>query len=92
MKIAVDNQISLIVVDKLKRDHQVVLWAGNQQDEEWIEDALDRGAEVFVSPDLDVPNYLDKIDSDAIWIDIPQGLPKGKQFDFITKALKGIGK
>lgn len=92
MKLAIDNQISLSVVEGLKRTHEVVMWSGDKQDEVWIEDALDLGAEVFISPDLDVPNYLDRINSDAHWIDVPQNLPRNKQLNFIISKLNGLRK
>ena len=92
MKLAVDNQISLSVVEGLKETHEVVIWADDMQDEDWIDEALDLGAEVFISPDLDVPNYLDRVNSNAHWIDVPQGLPKKRQLNFLIEKLKGLTK
>lgn len=91
MKIAVDNQISKQAIRQLSKHHEVVLTADDQQDEIWIDDALDLGAEVFISPDLDVPNYLDRIHSNAAWIDLPQGLRTENQFSFLMDELKKIG-
>ena len=87
--IAVDNQISLRVVEKLKRKYKVVVWAGNKPDDVWIEEALDLGANIFISPDLDVPNYLDKLNANwTKWIDVPQKMTKEKQYEFLLKKLK----
>lgn len=90
MILAVDNQISLRVVEKLKIHYKVVIWAGNDPDEVWLEKALDLGADVFISPDLDIPNILEKIAPYATWIDVPQHLSKEKQFDYLISALKKV--
>lgn len=93
MKIAVDTQISLSTVDWLNENNfEVVFKAQNESDEEWIEKALDLGANVFISPDLDIPNYLDKYYPNAgyKWIDVKQGLKKEKQIKYLTKRLKGL--
>ena len=91
MKLAIDNQISKYVVEHLKKDYEVVRTAGNDPDHIWISDALDKGADVFISPDLDIPNFLDKENADwARWIDIPQGLGYEKQYKFIMEKLKKL--
>jgi hypothetical protein len=91
MKLAIDNQISKYVVQRLKQHYEVVRTAGNDPDEIWLNDALDLGADVFISPDLDVPNFLDKAKADdAVWIDVPQKLSIEKQFTFLMKKLKGL--
>lgn len=86
--LAVDNQISLRVVDRLKQHFEVVLWANTMSDEDWVDEALCRGANTFISPDLDIPNLLDRVAPDARWIDVPQGLDRNKQFEFLMKQLK----
>lgn len=92
LKLAIDNQIALLVVQQLKRNYEVVMIAGDLPDVVWIEQALDNGATVFISPDLDVPLYLDKNYEDfgLIWIDIPQGLRASGQLAFISKKLSEI--
>lgn len=94
MKIAVDNQISYRAVETLKQLYKfdIVFRAKDQPDEVWIEMALDRGATVFISPDVDVPNYLDRLDDAAIykWIDVKQGLKKEKLISYLVKKLKEI--
>lgn len=87
--LAVDNQISLRVVEKLKLHFKVVLWASNAPDEEWVDEALSRGANTFISPDLDIPNILDRVAPDVRWIDVPQGLKQDKQFNYLMGQLKG---
>lgn len=89
MKIALDNQISPTV--KLP-GHEIVTWAGDDEDEVWIKRAVEKGAEVFVSPDLDVPNILDHNKYDGIFIQFPQKL-KGKGYkaeQFLLRKLKRL--
>lgn len=88
--LAIDNQISLTVVDLLEQHYDIAIWAGEAQDEQWVEEALDTGANVFISPDLDIPNLLDRYGSDAKWIDVPQNIGSEKQYDFLLKKLKAI--
>lgn len=58
--LAVDTQISHKTVRELSRHYEVVVVAGQSfSDEDWVEDALSMGANVFVSPDIDIPNLLD---------------------------------
>jgi hypothetical protein len=93
MKIAVDNQIGKIIVDILKqRKFDIVFRAQDEADHEWIEKALDLGATVFVSPDFDIPFYLDKEypDESYKWVELPQNLPKRKQCEFLTKKLSAF--
>lgn len=88
MKLAIDNQISNNTVEELRKHHDIVILAQNLADADWITYGLEEGAEVFISPDLDVPNYLQQYGSDAKWLDIPQGLKSQKQFEFIMRNLK----
>lgn len=93
LKIAVDNQISHKVVQQLKdRKFDVVIWAGDKTDEEWVYIALGLGATVFVSPDVDIPILLDKFlpEETIHWINVPQGLKSKNQLKFIIKRLKVI--
>jgi len=92
VKIAVDNQVSKQAVRQLSKHHEVVLVANDSQDEVWVDHALDLGAEVFVSPDLDIPNYLDRVQSDAAWVDLPQGLRTEDQFSFLMKQIERLVK
>lgn len=91
MKIACDCQISKRTVELLKANNfDVVFRAHKEPDEVWIEAALDLGATVFISPDLDIPLYLDKVEVEYKWIDVRQGLRSGQQFSFLVKRLKKI--
>lgn len=93
IKIAVDNQISHKVVQQLKdKNFDVVIWAGDKSDEEWVYTALGLGANVFVSPDVDIPILLDTIlpEERIHWINIPQGLKSKNQLKFIIRRLKII--
>ena len=89
-KLALDNQVSKDAAQKLSAHYEVVMNAGDLPDEEWIEQALLLDANIFISPDLDVPNYLDRIQSDARWIDLPQNLRSHNQFDFIMKKIEAL--
>ena len=68
MKIAFDTGVSNAEVGRLIRlGHEIVCVAGRAEpDETWIERALDLGAEIIFSDDLDVPNYLDRCGYDGI--------------------------
>lgn len=91
--LAVDNQISTKVVEKLERFYKVAIWAGDKSDEEWVEEGLNLGANIFISPDLDIPNLIDRLapDEGIIWIDIPQGMARDKQFNYIVSQIKKVG-
>lgn len=89
--LAIDNQISLNVVNQLKKHYDVALWAGTKADEDWVDEALALGATVFISPDLDIPNILDRFGADdVLWIDVPQNMPSGRQFEFLMSRLKKV--
>lgn len=91
MKIACDCQISKRTVELLKASKfDVVFRAHKEPDEVWIESALDLGATIFISPDLDIPLYLDKAEVEYKWIDVRQGLKSSKQFSFLVKRLNKI--
>jgi hypothetical protein len=94
IKIACDNQISKRTVDKLEIRFEVVLRADNEPDELWIEKAIDLGANVFISPDIDVPLILDKNypDLDYHWIDVKQGLASKDQYAYLLSKIKDIQK
>jgi hypothetical protein len=91
MKIAVDTQISKGVVNRLNNTgYEVVYRASTEPDEVWVPAALDRGATVFVSPDLDIPRILDRVGVDYKWIDVEQGLRSDKQYDYLVKRFKKL--
>lgn len=91
IKIAVDNQISYQSIQSLNdRGFLVVQRAFDLPDEVWVIEALKKGAEFIVSPDLDVPNLLDRLNADAVWIDLKQGLKNKAQSVHIENKIKAI--
>ena len=63
MRIAVDNQVGYDAIFYLEsKGHEVVLKAGNEPDNIWFIDALDAGAELFISPDWDIAFLCNKHD------------------------------
>ncbi len=92
-KLALDNQISKDTMRKLKDFKvNVVYRASNESDEVWVLNALNNGANVFLSPDLDIPNLLAQYDVKANWIDVPQGLKGGSQVHYICNQLLRLKK
>jgi len=88
IKLALDNQISRKAAQEIREaGYDIVYHARSESDEVWIENALTKGATVFISPDLDIPNYLDRRDVDAAWIDVPQGMSGDTQSSFIVKQI-----
>lgn len=92
IRLAVDNQISHLTIKKLEKEFEVVMMAENMPDEIWIEKALDKGATIFISPDLDIPLYLEKNYEELglIWIDIPQSMKGSDQYKYISNKIKKI--
>jgi hypothetical protein len=62
MKVALDVNVSNYVIGRLAREgDQIVCVAKTGEDDQvWVERALDRDCDVIISQDLDVPNLLDK--------------------------------
>jgi hypothetical protein len=88
IKLALDRQISKkTAVELRKAGYEVVFHANHEPDEVWIPAALDQGANLFVSPDLDIPNYLDRTDTGAAWVDVPQGLGGRSQFSYLLQQI-----
>lgn len=87
--LAVDNQVSKATIYKLENLYQVVKKAEDLPDEVWVYQALDLGANVFISPDLDIPNLIYRESDTAIWIELP-GLKSEKQYAFLIKKLRNI--
>jgi riboflavin biosynthesis pyrimidine reductase len=90
LKIAVDNQISKDIVKRLiKKGYNIVLRAQDEPDEQWVEAALDLGANVIVSPDVDIPILLDRLGADDVrWIDVPRYKKKENLEKYLIKAFK----
>lgn len=55
MRIAVDTQVADAAIDYLENKGFVVVFkAHHEPDNMWFRDALDLGADIFVSPDWDI--------------------------------------
>lgn len=91
IRLALDNQISKKAAYEVRAaGYKVVYHASNEPDDVWIERALGQGATLFVSPDIDIPNYLDKNDIAAGWVDLPQGMGGDIQAAYILKQITRI--
>ena len=92
LKVACDNQVSNEIKSKLtKSGFQVVTSAFSLPDEDWLMDAIGKGVDVIISPDLDIPNFLDRYNLDGIkWIDVPQGYKYDKLEKYLFKQLNEL--
>lgn len=92
VKLAMDIQISNKAIRELdKMGYKVVCRALNsQKDEEWVAFALSKGANVFVSPDMDIPAILDRKEADTTWIGLPSGLKSKGQAEYTSKRIDSI--
>lgn len=87
MKIAVDTQVSDSAIDYLSsRGFKVVFKAYNEPDQIWFRDALDMGAEVFVSPDWDISFLCNQYN--VKFIKLKQGLRRIEIGMFIEDRMK----
>lgn len=87
MNIAVDTQIGFQAIKHLEsKGYKVVLRATDEPDHIWFEDALDLGAQVFVSPDWDISFMCNRVGVDFIML--KQGLRDHRIGEFIEKRLK----
>ncbi len=73
MKIAVDVNVSNRDIGELCRDGDQVVCVAmrSEEDSSWVERALDRDCDVFISQDLDIPNLLDswRVANDVLWFE-----------------------
>lgn len=88
MKLALDNQIGNKVAKMLSKHHDIVIRAHDLPDHIWLTEALNSGADFIISPDLDIAVFICREQSDAIWIELPQGLGGEKQYNFIMKKIE----
>jgi hypothetical protein len=87
MRVAFDCQISRAAVEATEdAGFQVVYWAGSEHDELWVAEALDLGADVFMSPDYDIEILANRYDRE--FIRLPQGLGGRRLVDFVTRKLR----
>jgi hypothetical protein len=72
-KLAIDNQLGHKEYCELKSaGYDIIVEAGDRADEDWVIEAIDKGVDCIISPDLDIPNMLEREYSDALWIDYTQ--------------------
>jgi hypothetical protein len=89
MKIAVDNQISKLNVKQLiNRGLEIVYRADDQFDNIWFNEALNFGAEIFVSPDFDIDQLCEKYK--VLYIRLPQNISGLCLNDFIEMEVKKL--
>lgn len=87
MYIAVDNQVADSAIDYLKdKGFKVVFRARHEPDHEWFQDAMDLGADIFISPDWDISFLCNRYD--VKFIQLEQGLKGVGIGKFIEKRIK----
>lgn len=71
IKIALDQSIGHVRAQQLKKlGYEIVCRAvGSEPDEIWLKRALDAGALYIISPDLDIPCLIERLNYPMIWID-----------------------
>jgi len=87
MLIACDNIISFEDIERLESyGFKTVKWAGQEHDELWFREGIEKGAEVFVSPDYDIGilcNHYNKR-----WLQIPSGVSRVERYHFVLNNLR----
>jgi 2-keto-3-deoxy-6-phosphogluconate aldolase len=85
-RIAFDTQVPRQAIQAAESSgHTVVYWAGAEHDELWFRQAMDMGADVFVSPDWDIAILAEN--HNKKFIRIPQKLGGQELVAFIMKRL-----
>lgn len=85
--IACDNHVGNRTIEKLENHgHKIVLRAGDIRDEWWFEEAMDRGADIFISADWDIGILCNRYNKD--WIQLPTGVGGDAMARFILKELR----
>lgn len=85
MKIACDNQVPLKYIQSLnKSGFEVVFRAQDEADEDWVRQAISLDAQIFISPDLDIPNLIQEY-PDTFWVDYKN--PMRKAFNKLMTKL-----
>lgn len=91
IKIACDNHVSINNIEKLKTiGYTVVFRAWDESDFQWCNNALDKGANVFISCDWDIEFICNQ--NNVFCIRLPQNKGGKAQFNYITAQLKKIKK
>lgn len=90
-KIACDNHVSLKTMLALRNyGYNIVYRAWSEEDDTWCNNAVQKGATVFISCDWDIEFFCNK--NDLTCIRIPQGKGGKAQRNFITKQLKRLSR
>lgn len=91
MKLACDNGISLAACDALEAaGHEVVFRAVDEPDEWWVREAIERGAECFVSCDWDIELMADDRGKLSVRLDGNGGVRGAAQAAAILAAIKRL--
>lgn len=71
MKVAFDvNYADVAMGHVARKGHEIVCVAQTgEQDELWLERAMNKGAEVVFSRDLDIPNIIQRMRWPALWLE-----------------------
>lgn len=73
MRLAVDVNISNREIGELARDGDQIVCVARKREEDqaWLERALERDVDVIISQDLDIPNILDRwrVAEDVLWFE-----------------------
>lgn len=91
LKIACDNHVSLENIERLKfMGYSVVFRAWHETDWSWCNEALEKGANVFISCDWDIEFFCNT--NNASCIRLPQNKGGKAQLNYITNRLKKLKK
>lgn len=92
MKIACDVGVSNKTIEFLKKEGFDVVYKAdhNTPDEIWFYEALDLGADVFVSSDIDIAILVDReYECNLSWVDV-QNKPYKEANGFLLKRLNKL--
>lgn len=88
MVIVLDQHVSKLVADELKKAHLVISVGDFEKDHVWFKSAMGKKASVVVSNDNEIANYCYITDIDNI--KIPQGIAGKKQVDYVLTEIERI--
>lgn len=88
--LAFDVSVSPKVIELLEQKFEVAYRAHEaEEDLTWVNEALERGANVFISSDIDINTLLSDLAPWTVWIDVPQRLSGKSLYHFVVKRLGG---
>lgn len=91
MRVAADNQVSNRTIEALEKSgHIVVVMAGDRADYDWLGEAHEKHADIYISPDSDVENFA--LNHSRSYIKLPQGLKSGLLTDFVLQRVNAAEK